>query len=108
MVRVDVHCRTVAGKKIADYWDSSKRLLMDSNFIHSLKDFDRDNIPVRNRPICIRIAPVVAKGQHIFERSVPATEVAPGRPSWWHRVDYKRAALLQPRIVSYGMFEFCF
>eukprot|EP00955_Chlamydomonas_euryale_P033753 349632-Chlamydomonas_euryale.AAC.11 len=36
-----------AGKKIADYWDASKRLLMDSNFIHSLKEFDRDNIPAR-------------------------------------------------------------
>jgi len=37
----------LAGKKIADYWDASKRLLMDSNFIHSLKEFDRDNIPAR-------------------------------------------------------------
>lgn len=28
-------------------WDTAKRMLSDSNFLRSLKDFDRDNIPVR-------------------------------------------------------------
>lgn len=34
------------GKKIADYWDVSKKLLMDSRFIDRLKEYDRDNIEV--------------------------------------------------------------
>lgn len=35
-----------AGKKIADYWESSKKLLNDANkFLDSLLTFDRDNIP---------------------------------------------------------------
>jgi hypothetical protein len=36
----------IPGKKIADYWDTSKKLLMDSYFINRLKEYDRDNIPV--------------------------------------------------------------
>ena len=35
-----------SGKKIMDYWGPSKRLLGDMRFLQSLKEFDRDNIPV--------------------------------------------------------------
>ncbi len=38
-----------AGKKVADYWDASKKLLMDSRFIERLKEYDRDNIQVIRR-----------------------------------------------------------
>ena len=31
--------------KIDDYWDPSKKLLGNPNFIHTLFDFDKDNIP---------------------------------------------------------------
>jgi dynein heavy chain len=35
-----------AGKKVPDYWDSSKKLLADpSKFLESLLTFDKDNIP---------------------------------------------------------------
>lgn len=35
-----------AGKKISDYWESSKRLLNDANkFLDSLLTFEKDNIP---------------------------------------------------------------
>ena len=37
----------LAGKKIADYWESSKKILSDSGFINTLRSYDRDNIPVR-------------------------------------------------------------
>eukprot|EP00198_Chlamydomonas_reinhardtii_P010624 XP_001699961.1 dynein heavy chain 4 [Chlamydomonas reinhardtii] len=37
----------MAGKKIVDWWDASKRLLMDTTLIQRLKDYDRDNIPQR-------------------------------------------------------------
>lgn len=29
-----------------DYWGPSKKLLGDMNFLTSLKDYDKDNIPV--------------------------------------------------------------
>ncbi|GFH31215.1 uncharacterized protein HaLaN_30206, partial [Haematococcus lacustris] len=32
------------GKRNADYWDTGKRLLLDTYFINRLKEFDRDNI----------------------------------------------------------------
>ena len=31
-------------KKVADYWGPGKKLLADSNFLNSLKNYDRDNI----------------------------------------------------------------
>eukprot|EP00116_Pleurobrachia_bachei_P000103 sb/3460365/ len=34
------------GGKILDYWGPSKRLLGDMSFLHSLKVYDKDNIPV--------------------------------------------------------------
>lgn len=37
----------MAGKKLTDYWDASKKLLMDAGFLQRLKDYDRDNIPHR-------------------------------------------------------------
>ncbi|ODM99586.1 Dynein heavy chain 7, axonemal [Orchesella cincta] len=33
------------GKKILDFWGPSKRLMNDFNFLQSLKDYDKDNIP---------------------------------------------------------------
>jgi dynein heavy chain len=38
----------VPGRKVADYWDASKRLLADSGFMARLKEYDRDNIAVRH------------------------------------------------------------
>ena len=33
------------GKKIEDFWGPSKRLLGDMNFLKSLQNYDKDNIP---------------------------------------------------------------
>ncbi|KAL5971244.1 Dynein heavy chain 7 axonemal [Taenia solium] len=35
------------GKKILDYWGPSKRLLGDLNFLLTLKEYDKDNIPAQ-------------------------------------------------------------
>ena len=35
-----------SGKKIPDYWGPSQKLLGDMNFLNSLKEYDRDSIPV--------------------------------------------------------------
>ncbi|XP_013163033.1 PREDICTED: dynein heavy chain 12, axonemal [Papilio xuthus] len=34
------------GKKMLDYWGPSKRILGDMGFLDSLKNFDKDNIPI--------------------------------------------------------------
>lgn len=34
------------GKKILDYWAPSKRILGDMSFLDSLRNFDKDNIPI--------------------------------------------------------------
>lgn len=36
-----------SGKKIEDFWGPSKRLLGDMKFLENLKEYDKDNIPVR-------------------------------------------------------------
>ncbi len=36
---------SATGKKVNDYWGPSKRLLGEMNFLQSLKDFDKENIP---------------------------------------------------------------
>ncbi|XP_078409866.1 dynein axonemal heavy chain 3-like [Cetorhinus maximus] len=35
------------GKSTDDYWPSAKKMLSDMKFLESLKDFDKDNIPVK-------------------------------------------------------------
>ena len=35
-----------SGQKTLDYWGPSKKLLGDMNFLNSLKEYDKDNIPV--------------------------------------------------------------
>ena len=35
-----------SGQKILDYWGPSKKLLGDMNFLNSLREYDKDNIPV--------------------------------------------------------------
>ncbi|KAL3319619.1 hypothetical protein Ciccas_001702 [Cichlidogyrus casuarinus] len=35
------------GKKIADYWGPSKKLLGDLTFLQQLREYDKDNIPVQ-------------------------------------------------------------
>ena len=37
-----------SGQKILDFWGPSKRLLGDMNFLNSLREYDKDNIPVRS------------------------------------------------------------
>jgi dynein heavy chain, axonemal len=34
-----------SGKFLDDYWESSKKLLSDPNFVKLLKDFDKDDVP---------------------------------------------------------------
>ena len=35
-----------SGQKILEFWGPSKKLLGDMNFLNSLREYDKDNIPV--------------------------------------------------------------
>ena len=41
-----------SGKKVEDFWGPSKRLLGDMKFLDSLKEYDKDNIPVGGVCVC--------------------------------------------------------
>lgn len=45
-----------SGKKIEDFWGPSKRLLGDMKFLENLKEYDKDNIPVRIHTCMARLA----------------------------------------------------
>ncbi len=34
-----------SGKMVDDYWPSAQKVLTDPNFIRTLKDYDKDNVP---------------------------------------------------------------
>lgn len=34
-----------SGKMVDDYWASAQKILADPNFVKSLKDYDKDNVP---------------------------------------------------------------
>eukprot|EP00803_Ostreobium_quekettii_P003694 evm.model.scf_198.7 EVM.evm.TU.scf_198.7 scf_198:70733-88803(+) len=36
-----------SGKKIDDYWEPSKKLLGEANFVTRLKEYDKDNVPAK-------------------------------------------------------------
>ena len=44
-----------SGKKVEDFWGPSKRLLGDMKFLDSLKEYDKDNIPVGGVCVCVRV-----------------------------------------------------
>ena len=52
------------GQKILDYWGPSKKLLGDMAFLAMLKEYDKDNIPVRN--LVNRVMPLDSKEIVLF------------------------------------------
>lgn len=66
------------GGKISDYWPPSKKMLGDMKFLQSLKDFDRDNVPVGNmKPIRDKY---VTNDEFVPERIAKASVAAEGTP----------------------------
>lgn len=47
-VKPEVVTDSATGKKIEDYWGASKRVLGDMKFLDSLKNFEKDDIPLAN------------------------------------------------------------
>lgn len=42
-----------SGRIILDYWGPSKRILNDIEFLHYLRDYDKDNIPIQTMQVII-------------------------------------------------------
>jgi dynein heavy chain len=38
-----------SGKMVDDYWPSAQKVLTDPNFIRTLKEYDKDNVPPKVR-----------------------------------------------------------
>eukprot|EP01018_Ginkgo_biloba_P007890 Gb_26553 [translate_table: standard] len=70
---------TNPGRKIEDYWGPAQQMLADTNFLPSLRDFDKDNIP----PATIeRIRPYLAKADFDPDVVKKASKAAHGLCSW--------------------------
>ncbi|KAF5843852.1 dynein heavy chain and region D6 of dynein motor-domain-containing protein, partial [Dunaliella salina] len=79
------------GKKVADYWDASKKLLMDTRFIDHLKEYDRDNIQPR---IMEKVRKeYVANPEFTPQNASKASSAAEGLCKWVHAMNsYDRVA----------------
>ena len=49
---------------VDDYWESSKKMLADAEFLKSLREFDKDNIPAATiqkiKPYCLGSCPLMS------------------------------------------------
>lgn len=81
---------TASGKMIDDYWEASKKMLMESDFLQSLRDFDRDNIPPK---IIEKIKPYVNNPEFEPSKILQASKAAYGLCCWVRAMEaYDRVA----------------
>ncbi|GFR46074.1 hypothetical protein Agub_g7539 [Astrephomene gubernaculifera] len=93
----------VPGRKLVDWWDASKRLLMDPTLIPRLKEYDRDNIPQKIIDKVRR--EYTGDPEFTPANAAKASSAAEGLCKWVHAMDQydrvakvvapKRAALLE-------------
>nr|AML30857.1 axonemal inner arm dynein heavy chain 1 [Marsilea vestita] len=67
------------GKMIDDYWESSKKMLADAEFLKSLRDFDKDNIPAATIQ---KIKPYLANPEMDPNKILTVSKAAYGLCSW--------------------------
>lgn len=87
---------TNSGKMVDDYWESSKKMLMDSDFLQSLRVYDKDNIPVK---IIEKIRPYVANPEFEPNKILQASKAAYGLCCWVRAMEaYDRVAkVVEPK-----------
>lgn len=79
-----------SGKMVDDYWEASKKMLMESDFLQSLRDFDRDNIPAK---IIEKIKPYVNNPEFEPSKILQASKAAYGLCCWVRAMEaYDRVA----------------
>eukprot|EP00899_Mesostigma_viride_P012092 jgi/Mesvir1/20884/Mv07961-RA.1 len=81
---------TASGKMIDDYWESSKKVTNDVNFLASLKEYDKDNIAPA---IIQKIRPYIANPDFNPEKIMQASKAAYGLCCWVRAMEsYDRVA----------------
>jgi len=68
-----------SGRMVDDYWEASKRMLMDDDFLNSLKNYDKDNI---DASIIKKIKPYIDNPEFLPEKIKNVSTAAYGLCSW--------------------------
>jgi len=93
-----------SGKMVDDYWEVSKKMLMESGFLQSLKSYDKDNIP----PATItKIKVYVANPDFTPEVVLKASKAAYGLCCWVRAMEsYDRVAkVVGPKKIALAQAE---
>eukprot|EP00898_Chlorokybus_atmophyticus_P008353 jgi/Chlat1/8519/Chrsp80S07812 len=79
-----------SGKMVEDYWESSKKMISDSDFLKALKEYDKDNIAP---PIILKIKPYIANPDMNPDKILQASKAAYGLCCWVRAMEaYDRVA----------------
>eukprot|EP00892_Ulva_mutabilis_P009854 jgi/Ulvmu1/7240/UM035_0027.1 len=80
------------GATVLDYWESAKKLLMESDFLEKLRSYDKDNIDPK---IISNIQPYLINPEFEPEKVLQASKAAYGLCCWVRAMDsYHRVALV--------------
>jgi len=79
-----------SGKMVDDYWEASKLMMNDSDFLNSLRSYDKDNIDPK---IIARIKPYIDNPDFLPEKILQASKAAYGLCCWARAMEaYDRVA----------------
>jgi dynein heavy chain len=79
-----------SGKMVEDYWETAKKMLMESDFLESLRVYDKDNIPPA---IVLKIRPYIANPEFEPDLIKKASNAAYGLCCWVRAIEaYDRVA----------------
>lgn len=80
------------GATVLDYWESAKKLLMESDFLEKLRSYDKDNMDPK---IISNIQPYLNNPEFEPEKILQASKAAYGLCCWVRAMDsYHRVALV--------------
>lgn len=80
------------GATVLDYWESAKKLLMESDFLEKLRSYDKDNIDPK---IINNIRPYLSNPEFEPEKVLQASKAAHGLCCWVRAMEsYHRVALV--------------
>ncbi|DBB17910.1 TPA: hypothetical protein ACH3X3_002922 [Trebouxia sp. C0006] len=85
-----------SGKMVEDYWEASKKMLMENDFLQSLRSFDKDHIPV---PVVQKIKPYIANPEFEANKILTVSKAAYGLCCWVRAMEsYDRVAkVVEPK-----------
>ncbi|KAL3158235.1 hypothetical protein ABBQ38_010487 [Trebouxia sp. C0009 RCD-2024] len=85
-----------SGKMVEDYWEASKKMLMETDFLQSLRSFDKDHIPVA---VVQKIKPYIANPEFEPNKILTVSKAAYGLCCWVRAMEsYDRVAkVVEPK-----------